>query len=143
MLLFAGSPEQESEPADIAPPTDHITEKPSIHVGSELGNPSMVHARHILVACEPTDSPAVRASKRAQAEEIRREILGGADFAEAARRHSNCPSKEKGGDLGFFTRKRMVKSFEKAAFSQTIGEIGPVVETQYGYHIIQVLEIAK
>jgi peptidyl-prolyl cis-trans isomerase C len=67
-------------------------------------------------------------------------LLAGANFAEVAKRNSDCPSKETGGDLGVFTRGEMVKEFENAAFSQDVNAIGPVVETEYGYHIIQVLE---
>ncbi|MFC1498986.1 peptidylprolyl isomerase, partial [Verrucomicrobiota bacterium] len=49
-------------------------------------------------------------------------------------------SKQKGGDLGNFSRGRMIKEFEEAAFSQKIDEIGPIIQTAYGYHIIQVQE---
>jgi len=66
--------------------------------------------------------------------------VAGADFAEFAKKNSDCPSKESGGDLGTFTRGQMVKPFEEAAFSQEKNAIGPVVETEFGFHIIQVLE---
>ena len=64
--------------------------------------------------------------------------MDGADFAQVAKEKSSCPSKEKGGSLGSFERGRMVPEFEAAAFSQKIGELGPVVKTPFGYHLIRV-----
>ena len=107
---------------------------------AKLKVPESVHVRHILVAKKPEDDDKARAEKRDKAENIRKQILGGADFAEVARNQSDCPSKQAGGDLGTFVRGQMVKPFEDAAFSQKKDEIGPVVETDFGYHIIQVLE---
>ncbi|MGA2330702.1 MAG: peptidylprolyl isomerase [Syntrophales bacterium] len=102
--------------------------------------PEAVHVRHILIAKAPGDDDKIKAEKKAKAEDLRRQLLAGANFAEVAKRNSDCPSKETGGDLGVFTRGEMVKEFENAAFSQDVNAIGPVVETEYGYHIIQVLE---
>ncbi|HET6461591.1 MAG TPA: peptidylprolyl isomerase [Syntrophales bacterium] len=99
-----------------------------------------VHVRHILVAKAAADDDKTKAEKKAKAEDLRRQLLAGADFAELAKKNSDCPSKETGGDLGVFTRGEMVKQFENAAFSQEVNAIGPVVETEYGFHIIQVLE---
>ena len=77
--------------------------------------------------------------KRQQLEDIRKQILAGADFAEMATKHSECKSsKNKGGDLGEFARGKMVKEFENAAFSQKVGEVGPVITSPYGFHIIKV-----
>ncbi|MGO9137448.1 MAG: peptidylprolyl isomerase [Syntrophales bacterium] len=102
--------------------------------------PESVHVRHILVAKAPGDDDKIKAEKKAKAEDLRRQLLAGANFAEIAKMNSDCPSKETGGDLGVFTRGEMVKQFENAAFSQEVNAIGPVVETEYGFHIIQVLE---
>jgi peptidyl-prolyl cis-trans isomerase C len=111
------------------------------HAGSL---PETIRARHILIAVAPDDSPEVRRAKRQKCEAIRVKLLEGADFADTARQHSDCPSKQRGGDLGPFPRDRMVKAFSEAAFAQEIGEIGPVVESpDTGYHIIQVLEHNK
>ncbi len=99
-----------------------------------------VRVRHILVGVEKGDNAEVKAQKRQKAENIRRQLLEGADFDKLARLYSDCPSKADGGDLGYFSRGQMVKPFEDAAFRQAKREIGPVVETPYGYHIIQVLE---
>jgi len=102
--------------------------------------PESVHVRHILVAKAAGDDEKIKAEKKAKAEDLRKQVIEGADFAEVARKSSDCPSKQAGGDLGTFTRGQMVKPFEDAAFSQKKNEIGPVVETDFGYHIIQVLE---
>ena len=102
--------------------------------------PEAVHVRHILVAKAPGDDEKIKAEKKAKVEDLRRQLLAGANFAEIAKRNSDCPSKETGGDLGVFARGEMVKEFENAAFSQEVNAIGPVVETEYGFHIIQVLE---
>ncbi len=81
---------------------------------------------------------ATNGIKRAKLEDIRKQLLAGADFAEVARTVSECPSAKKEGDLGEFPRGKMLKEFEDAAFSQAIGEIGKVIETRFGYHIIKV-----
>jgi len=102
--------------------------------------PEAVHVRHILVAKAAADDDKIKAEKKTKAEDLRRQLLAGANFAEMAKNNSDCPSKETGGDLGVFRRGEMVKQFENAAFSQEVNAIGPVVETEFGFHIIQVLE---
>lgn len=102
--------------------------------------PESVHARHLLVSKVSGDTDKIKAEKKTKAEELRKQLISGADFAELAKKNSDCPSKENGGDLGTFTRGQMVKPFEDAAFSQEKNAIGPVVETDFGFHIIQVLE---
>ena len=102
--------------------------------------PETVHARHILVKTEEKDDKKTKDEKMAKAENIRKQLTGGADFAKIAKTSSDCPSKEKGGDLGTVQRGQMVKPFEEAAFKQEVKAIGPIVETPFGYHIIQVLE---
>jgi peptidyl-prolyl cis-trans isomerase C len=102
--------------------------------------PETARARHILIKIEPGDTDKVKAEKKAKAEDLRKQLLGGANFAELAVKNSDDASKVSGGDLGVFARGMMVKPFEDAAFSQKIGEIGPVIETEFGYHIILVTE---
>ena len=84
-----------------------------------------VKASHILVKDE-----AKAASLKAQIEQ-------GASFEDMARQHSSCPSKAKGGDLGWFGKGQMVKPFEEAAFSTPEGKISNPVKTQFGYHLIK------
>jgi len=103
--------------------------------------PESVQARHILVKVEKDADEATKAAKKAEIEGYRTQIIDGTnDFATVASEHSDCPSGKKGGDLGTFGRGQMVPAFETAAFEQEIGAIGPVIETQFGYHIIQVVK---
>jgi len=69
-----------------------------------------------------------------------RKQLTNENFAELARKNSDCPSKEVGGDLSFIKKGQMVKEFENAAFSQEKNVIGPVIKTEFGYHVVQVLD---
>ncbi len=103
--------------------------------------PENAHVRHILIAFAEGDDDKVKADKKVKIENLRKQIVDGADFAEVARKNSDCPSKENGGDLGMVRKGQTVKPFEDAAFSQKINDIGPVITTEYGYHIIQVLGI--
>ncbi len=86
------------------------------------------------------DDDKTKAEKKTKIENLRQQIIGGASFAEVAKKNSDCPSKESGGDLGTITRGQTVKPFEDAAFSQKIKVVGPVISTDFGYHIIEVLE---
>jgi len=99
-----------------------------------------VTASHILIGCDERASETDHAEARAEAEEVRRQLVEGADFAELAEAKSSCPSKAKGGDLGSFGRGQMVEPFEQAAFSQEVGELGPVVRTRFGYHVVKVTD---
>lgn len=97
--------------------------------------PERVHTRHILI---PLDSPEARA----QAEALRKQALAGANFEELAKKYSkDLGSASKGGDLGLFTRGKMIKPFEDAAFALAKpGDISEVVETRFGFHVIQLVE---
>jgi peptidyl-prolyl cis-trans isomerase C len=107
---------------------------------SKFDEPEKVHARHILVKANATDNETVKKAKKAKIETIRKKLVAKGDFAKIAQENSDCPSKAKGGDLGTFSKGQMVKPFEDAAFGQKVNEIGPVVETQFGYHVIQTQE---
>lgn len=101
--------------------------------------PESVHVRHILVTIDAKDDEKTRNEKKARIEDLRKKVLDGADFAEIAKNNSDCPSRENGGDLGEIKRGQTVKHFEDAAFSQEVNTVGPVVTTEYGHHVIQVL----
>lgn len=99
-----------------------------------------VRARHILLRVGEGASEEEREAKRAEAEELLRRAQAGEDFATLAREHSDDGSAQNGGDLGWFQRGRMVAPFEQAAFShEEPGLHDSVVETQFGFHIIEVL----
>jgi peptidyl-prolyl cis-trans isomerase C len=91
----------------------------------EMAGEQEVHARHILVATED-DAKAVY-------EQLRK----GADFATLAKEKSKDPSSSEGGDLGYFTRDRMVPEFADAAFKLQVGQISDPVKTEFGWHIIK------
>ena len=100
--------------------------------------PEQVQASHILIPHEEADGEPEKTAKKAKMDSLLTEIKGGGDFALLAGEHSSCPSKTRGGDLGFFGRGQMVKEFEETAFGMKVGEVSGVVETQFGYHIIKV-----
>jgi len=88
-----------------------------------------IQARHILV------------SSKELAQELKQRIDAGEDFSELARQHSECPSKKRGGDLGWFGKGAMVRPFEVAAFSAREGEVTAPVKTEFGWHLIYIYEI--
>ena len=83
-------------------------------------------ARHILVETQE------------QCEDIKKQIEGGVDFADSAKEHSNCPSGQQGGDLGEFSPGQMVKEFDEVVFSGDTGKIHGPVQTQFGFHLIEI-----
>lgn len=101
--------------------------------------PEQVRARHILVTYGD-ESARSKEEALAFAESLKQQLDEGADFAELATLHSECPSSARGGDLGQFGKGQMVPEFENAAFALEPGEISDVVETSFGFHIITVTE---
>ncbi len=95
-----------------------------------------IQARHILIKAEPAGDKAAKAKALKEIKNIQKELKGGADFAELAKKYSQCPSSADGGNLGEFGRGQMIKPFEDAAFALKKGEISDIVETDFGYHLI-------
>jgi peptidyl-prolyl cis-trans isomerase C len=109
--------------------------KPRFH------QPESVRASHILVqADEKADAPT-KARAKAQADDLLKQLRKGAKFADLAKLYSQDQgSAQNGGDLGFFARGQMVAPFDQAAFALKPGQMSGVVETPFGYHIIQMHE---
>lgn len=104
-------------------------------------NGEKVKASHVLVDTRKMKTEAELEKAKQKIEDVMKEIDSGADFAETAKKYSDCPSAEKGGDIGFFQRKgAIVEEFAKAAFLMKVGEISRPIKTQFGYHIIKVTD---
>lgn len=87
---------------------------------------NLASARHILV------------NQKQECEKIKQEIEGGADFAECAKKYSRCPSGKNGGELGEFSPGEMVPEFDRVVFSAEVGKVHGPVQTQFGFHLIEV-----
>ena len=119
----------------VVPPTD-VQRYYNDNI-QQYQTPEQVRASHILLeTAGKTD-----ADVKKRAEEILKQVKGGADFAELAKKESEDKgSKANGGDLDYFGRGRMVPEFEQAAFSMQPGQISDLVKSQFGYHIIKVVD---
>jgi peptidyl-prolyl cis-trans isomerase C len=107
---------------------------------AQFQQPETFRASHILVPVPPNATEEQKQAARAEIEGILKDIRGGADFAEMARKHSKDGSAANGGDLGTFPRGQMVAPFEEALVKLSPGEVSGVVETQFGYHVIKLAE---
>lgn len=99
-----------------------------------------VRASHILLMYDGSARSSATRSKeeaRSEIEAVSERIKGGEDFGDIAAEVSDCPSGQRGGDLGSFGRGQMVREFEDAAFGLDVGQTSGVIETDFGYHLIQ------
>ena len=103
--------------------------------------PEQRSARHILIKTSEEDSEDALSEKLNRAEQVLELAKTGEDFTELAKQFSEGPTGPKGGDLGSFSRGRMVKPFDDAVFALNEGEISDIVETQFGFHVIKVEKI--
>jgi peptidyl-prolyl cis-trans isomerase D len=107
---------------------------------SEYSTPEQAKSRHILIKVAPGADAKTDAAAKAKAEGLQKQIQGGANFSDLAKKNSDDPgSKDTGGELGFAQRGHMVPEFDNAIFNQKIGDT-KIIKTQYGYHIVQVEE---
>ena len=97
-------------------------------------------ARHILVKVAPNADPKTDAAAKAKAQSIQKQLQSGGNWNDLAKKNSDDPgSKDSGGELGFSPKGRMVPEFDKAIFSNKVGDVA-VIKTQFGYHVVQVEE---
>ncbi len=102
-----------------------------------------VSARHILLKVDRNASEEEERKVREKAKMVLEKARKGEDFPKLAKKYSEGPTAQKGGDLGYFSEGRMVKPFEEAAFKMKKGEISELVRTQFGYHIIKVEDVKE
>jgi len=117
------------------PPAD--VERAYNNNSEQYTTPEQVRASHILLKTEGKDDAAVKA----KAEDLLKQAKAGSDFAELAKKHSEDEGSAKnGGDLDYFQRGKMVAEFDQAAFAMQPGQVSDLVKTQYGYHIIKLVD---
>jgi peptidyl-prolyl cis-trans isomerase C len=108
---------------------------------AQFQQPERVRASHILISFPQNADEAAKTTARTKAAEILKEVKAGKDFAALAKQHSTDPgSGQNGGDLGFFQKGQMVPPFEQAAFALKPGETSDLVESQFGIHIIRMVD---
>ena len=130
----------------VVPPAD--VDRAYKNNAEQYTTPEQVRASHILLKTEGKDDAAVKGQAekddvavKAKAEEVLKQAKSGADFAELAKKYSEDDSNAKqGGDLDYFARGRMVPEFDQAVFAMEPGQISDLVKTQYGYHIIKLVD---
>ncbi|HTB95689.1 MAG TPA: peptidylprolyl isomerase [Terracidiphilus sp.] len=138
ITYFAFTPDQ--VPGGVAQPTQQEIQQYYTAHQSEYAAPEQARARHILIQVPQGADAKTDAAAKAKADGLLKQIQGGANFADLAKKNSDDPgSKDSGGELGFAQRGRMVPEFDNAIFTQKIGDT-KIVKTQYGYHIVQVEE---
>ena len=119
---------------DVPAPSDDEISADYEENKSNYVKPEEIHAAHIVKQVNPADP----SSTYNEMKDIRKKLLDGADFTETADEYSGC--NDAGGDLGFFPRGKMIEEFDVIVFSMETGEISPVFQTQFGYHIATVFE---
>jgi peptidyl-prolyl cis-trans isomerase C len=133
LLTAEVEPKSKVEPQQV---DDFYTSNPN-----QFNQGERVRASHILISVPRDGDAAAKTQARARAEAVLKDITSGKDFAALAKQHSQDPgSAVQGGDLGFFTQGQMVGPFNDAAFSLKPGATSDLVETEFGFHIIRVID---
>lgn len=99
-----------------------------------------IRARHLLIAVPDWDDEAGREQALSRILALEKQIREGMPLGALALENSDCPSNSRGGDLGYFTRNQMIQAFSDAAFALQPGEVSQVVETRFGYHLIELID---
>lgn len=118
---------------------EEIDEHYALHQ-EEFVTPERIRARHILVSVGPFAYPAEVTNAYRKIHRLRQRFLEGEAFEDIAREESDCPSASQGGDLDYFSRGQMVPAFEEVAFALRPNEVSNVVRTEFGYHIVQLID---
>jgi len=133
ITYFAFTPNE--LPGGIPQPTQQEIQAYYTAHQSEYSTPEQARSRHILLKLPPNADAKTDAAAKAKAEDILKQLKAGANFADLAKKYSDDTSKDTGGELGFAQHGTMVPEFDKAIFSQKIGDI-EIVKSQFGYHIV-------
>ena len=128
--------------AKLIPPEDAEVEKFYKENEKDMVSPEQWRLRHILVRAAPEDPMAQKMKARKRIEEAQKMLKKGDDFGDVARKFSEDPeSRDRGGDLGYFSREMMRQvldpAFEKAASVLEVGRMSEIVETPFGYHLVR------
>ena len=130
----------EGEVANIPGPSDAEAKEFYTKNPDKFQENESVRAAHILIRVDEKADAAAKKKARAEIDGVLKQAKAGADFAKLAQQHSQDGSAAQGGDLGNFTKGQMVPAFDKVAFELKPGQISDVVTTQFGYHVIKVIE---
>ena len=138
IAYFAFTPNQ--LPGGVPQPSQQEIQQYFAAHQSEYSIPEQAKSRHILIKVDAGADAKTDAAAKTKAEGLLKQIQGGANFADVAKKNSDDPgSKDSGGELGFAQRGHMVPEFDSAIFTQKIGDT-KIVKSQFGYHIVQVEE---
>ncbi|MEK6733059.1 MAG: peptidylprolyl isomerase [Candidatus Omnitrophota bacterium] len=124
----------------LSPATEDEKKKEYDSNKDKLNVPDEVKASHILIKVSEKATPEEKKAAKDKIDALRARLMSGEDFAKLAKENSEDGSAANGGDLGYFKKGDMVKPFEDAAFGMDKDQMSPVVETQFGYHIIKVTD---